>query len=458
MRQARDRQRESIALSGLNPGKSIANIFRHQSSSKRGHELPPLLNDNKVFLTDDTDKAELFRAFFAKRLNTESEPVPFLRSLSVYTNEARFLPPSTEELPTPSVSEVLFSEGIVRRELEALNESKSPGSDEIPPKLLKELASELSVPLSMLFQASFDTGTLPIDWKLAHITPLYKGGSRASTTNYRPISLTSSLPLVDTHTPRDRSYVTRNSSVVIPPPLCTTSTRSLFFASKYAYLWNSLPPEIKSSPNLLVFKSKLRKHLSPESIKALLTVSFPNTQRLDFEKGPPGTTIFAVLYVFSLISTSSGRSTLAAEPSVFAAYYWFGHSSLPHSSAGLNAGCDQSISEISEMASRMRQARDRQRESIALSGSNPGKSIANIFRHQSSSKRGHELPPLLNDNKVFLTDDTDKAELFRAFFAKRLNTESEPVPFLRSLSEKLAEILSAESTDRLHRSDGVCGR
>nr|VZI28342.1 unnamed protein product [Spirometra erinaceieuropaei] len=67
------------------------------------------------------------------------------------------------------------------------------------------------------------------------------------------------------------------------------------------------------------------------------------------------------------------------------------------------------ITEIFEMASRMRQARDRQRESIALSGSNPGKSVVNIFRHRSYSKRGHELPPMLNDNKVFLTDDTDKA-------------------------------------------------
>ncbi|BHF83373.1 hypothetical protein SprV_0902651500 [Sparganum proliferum] len=60
----------------------------------------------------------------------------------------------------------------------------------------------------------------------------------------------------------------------------------------------------------------------------------------------------------------------------------------------------------------MRQARDRQRESIDLRGSNPGKSVANIFRHRSSSKRGHELPTLLNDNKVFLIDGTDKAELF----------------------------------------------
>nr|VZI01861.1 unnamed protein product [Spirometra erinaceieuropaei] len=98
----------------------------------------------------------------------------------------------------------------------------------------------------------------------------------------------SSLPHIDTLTPRDRSYATRNSCMVIPPPLCTTSERSLFFASKYAFLWNNLPPEIRLSPKLLVLKSKLRNHLTPESIKALLTASFPNTQILDFEKGPPG--------------------------------------------------------------------------------------------------------------------------------------------------------------------------
>ncbi|BHF79525.1 hypothetical protein SprV_0702264600 [Sparganum proliferum] len=93
----------------------------------------------------------------------------------------------------------------------------------------------------------------------------------------------------------------------------------------------------------------------------------------------------------------------------------------------------------------MRQARDRQRESIALSGSNPGKSVANIFRHRSSSKRGHELPPLLNDNKVFLTDDTDKAELFSDFFAKHLATESDPVPFVRSLSDRTLSTINVSS-------------
>ncbi|BHF66482.1 hypothetical protein SprV_0200949900 [Sparganum proliferum] len=132
-------------------------------STRNRHQIPLIRTTDGVEIADSKDKAAYFSQFFQ----------------SVYTNEARFLPPSTEELPTPSVSHILFSEGSVRSELEALNESKSPGPDEIPPKFLKELASELSVPLSMLFQTSFDTGTLPIDWKLAHITPLYKGGSRA---------------------------------------------------------------------------------------------------------------------------------------------------------------------------------------------------------------------------------------------------------------------------------------
>ncbi|BHF71744.1 hypothetical protein SprV_0401480400 [Sparganum proliferum] len=84
----------------------------------------------------------------------------------------------------------------------------------------------------------------------------------------------------------------------------------------------------------------------------------------------------------------------------------------------------------------MRQLPDRPRESLALSDSDPGKSVANICRHRSSSKRGHELPPLLNDNKIFLIDDAVNAELFGAFFAKHLNTESEPAPFFHSPSDR----------------------
>ncbi|BHF60315.1 Multidrug resistance-associated protein 7 [Sparganum proliferum] len=84
MRQVR-KQRKSLALSDPNPAKSVAQIIRHRSSSKRGHELPPLLNDIKIFLIDGTDKAEPLSAFFAKRLTADSGPMLFLRSLSDMT-------------------------------------------------------------------------------------------------------------------------------------------------------------------------------------------------------------------------------------------------------------------------------------------------------------------------------------------------------------------------------------
>nr|VZI33326.1 unnamed protein product [Spirometra erinaceieuropaei] len=94
-------------------------------------------------------------------------------------------------LDTPVIETVQFTEGVVLTELLRLKESKSPGPGEIPAKILKELADELSKPLSMLFHTSFETGYLPPDWKSAWITPLYKGGSRVSVNIYRSVSLTS---------------------------------------------------------------------------------------------------------------------------------------------------------------------------------------------------------------------------------------------------------------------------
>ncbi|BHF77094.1 hypothetical protein SprV_0502019600 [Sparganum proliferum] len=91
----------------------------------------------------------------------------------------------------PTIEDIVFREESILEELKSLKECKSPGPVEIPAKLLFELAQELAKPLSFLCQKSFDAGILPTDWKTAHITPLYKSGSRALATNYRPVSLTS---------------------------------------------------------------------------------------------------------------------------------------------------------------------------------------------------------------------------------------------------------------------------
>ena len=48
-----------------------------------------------------------------------------------------------------------------------------------------------SYPLFIIFNKSLQLGILPNDWKLAEVTAIYKKGSKADRSNYRPVSLTS---------------------------------------------------------------------------------------------------------------------------------------------------------------------------------------------------------------------------------------------------------------------------
>ena len=44
---------------------------------------------------------------------------------------------------------------------------------------------------SLIYQASFDVGIIPQDWKTANVIPIFKKGSKSDAANYRPVSLTS---------------------------------------------------------------------------------------------------------------------------------------------------------------------------------------------------------------------------------------------------------------------------
>ena len=71
-----------------------------------------------------------------------------------------------------------------------MNVSKSPGPDNIHPRILKELSAVICKPLSLIFNNSILIGKLPDDWKCATVTAIYKKGDRKDSANYRPISLT----------------------------------------------------------------------------------------------------------------------------------------------------------------------------------------------------------------------------------------------------------------------------
>ncbi|GAB0181569.1 mitochondrial enolase superfamily member 1 [Grus japonensis] len=70
---------------------------------------------------------------------------------------------------------------MVRDLLHHLDTHKSMGPEGIHPRALRELAEVLTKPLSIIYQQSWLTGEVPVDWTLANVMPIYKeGGSSGS--------------------------------------------------------------------------------------------------------------------------------------------------------------------------------------------------------------------------------------------------------------------------------------
>ena len=90
----------------------------------------------------------------------------------------------------PAIPDIVVSVDGVEKLLCNLNPNIACGPDGIIPRILKECAHEIAPALTVIFQMSLDSGTLPLDWKRANISPIFKKGDRSKASNYRPVSLT----------------------------------------------------------------------------------------------------------------------------------------------------------------------------------------------------------------------------------------------------------------------------
>ena len=86
---------------------------------------------------------------------------------------------------------LLFEVSTTALELEGIlskiNVIKAPCVDNLPVRILRTCAKELSIPLSHLFNSSLRFGKMPTLWKSANSTPIHKGDNRELVTNDRSI-------------------------------------------------------------------------------------------------------------------------------------------------------------------------------------------------------------------------------------------------------------------------------
>lgn len=95
-----------------------------------------------------------------------------------------------------SVSSLNISTTATLEILTALDHTKGPGSDSIPPLFWKNCAESLAIPITLLFNKSLNERHFPQTWKKALIVPIHKNGSKTKVENYRGISLLNTLSKV----------------------------------------------------------------------------------------------------------------------------------------------------------------------------------------------------------------------------------------------------------------------
>ena len=135
--------------------------------------IPPLL-ENGLFVTDFTEKAQLFNNHF------------LLQCTTMDTGSA--IPSEVQPNPT-SINDFAISEEKILNIIRSLNPNKAHGWDEISIRMIKLSDVALVNPLRIIFSNCLRQGVFPKAWKCANVVPVHKKNEKNVKSNFRPNSL-----------------------------------------------------------------------------------------------------------------------------------------------------------------------------------------------------------------------------------------------------------------------------
>ena len=147
-------------------------FWAHVKSNSKTNRIPDTMHYKGRFRNNSVDKANLFNTFFYDQFSDASN-----YNIDIdWSNDSSF--------------EINFCHRRIRHLLQGINSNKTCGPDGIHGKILKNCAVGLAYPLSIIFRISYNLGCVPGEWKVAHVVPVHKKGSKEDVENFRPISLT----------------------------------------------------------------------------------------------------------------------------------------------------------------------------------------------------------------------------------------------------------------------------
>ena len=199
VRRAKQKFERNLAKHVKKNPKAFYSYLRSKTSNK---ETIGPLKEGKEYIANDERMANLLNDFFSSVFTTEDtdnipKPVPTYTGSSPLTN-------------------INIQQETIEEKISKLRSSSSPGPDKLCPRLLQGISSVISRPLAIIYSHSLEEGTVPLDWKKAHVTPIFKKGEKSYVGNYRPISLTCILCKIMESIIRDAIilHLTRNNVIL----------------------------------------------------------------------------------------------------------------------------------------------------------------------------------------------------------------------------------------------------
>ena len=140
------------------------------------------LKINNLILNDPKQIAQAFNDFFVNIPHTIINEIN--KSDHSLIDDPQTVPSHSFDLINQPISHDEIFQAV-----KALQSKQSTDLNNISMSFIKKCIYVLYIPLTHIFNLSFESGTVPDKMKIAKIVPVFKNGSADSPDNYRPISL-----------------------------------------------------------------------------------------------------------------------------------------------------------------------------------------------------------------------------------------------------------------------------